>query len=96
MVFICPTVTQRERLIQVCSLGSRNLVDYLRITGAKVVALCLFQRYFFYPHILRAFLLPICHTSEIDAQIKRINNVTILESFLSKEPKALANYVMSK
>lgn len=36
MVFICPTVTQREGIRQVCSLGSRNLVDYLRIMGARV------------------------------------------------------------
>lgn len=71
-------------------------MDYLRILGAKVRHCVSFRDTSVFPHVLRAFPLSICHPSKIDAQVKRINNVTILERFLSKEPKALPNYVMSK
>lgn len=50
----------------------------------------------YYSCVFRAFSLSLYQPSKIDAQVKRINNVTILESFLSKETKAPPNHLISK
>lgn len=84
-----------------CSLWYLNTNTHTHIYGhthRKEIYLnsLIFNKIFFcYSYAYRGFSLPLCQLTEIDVQVREINNVTILESFPFEEPKALPNHFMS-
>jgi hypothetical protein len=84
-----------RRLQRFCAPGLEILYAILELCILKLDILSLSKILLSYSCVLRAFPLSLCQSRGMDVQVKRINNVTILESFLSQETKALPNHFMS-